>query len=74
MLRNRWILATGSLVSLVCAGLVAVALLTAGPGVTRTNFGRLESGMTLGEAEAILGSPPCDIAPNGRSCLIFLMS
>jgi hypothetical protein len=74
MLRNRWIVAAGGLASLVCAGLVVLAILPARPGITWTNFNRLESGMTQAEAEAILGGPPRAIAPNGTSWWMLLMS
>jgi hypothetical protein len=66
VLRNRWILAAGTLASLACAGLVIFALLPAKPGVTWRNFDRIETGMTKADAEAILGGPPHDIAPDGR--------
>jgi hypothetical protein len=66
MLKNRWIMATGMLGGIVCAGFLVLALLPARPAVTQANFDRLKEGMTQGEVEAIFGGPPKCKSSNGR--------
>jgi hypothetical protein len=66
MLRQRSILAVGTLSSVAGGGIVVLALLLGRPGITRANFDRIEMGMTQVEVETLLGGPPDDIAPNGR--------
>jgi hypothetical protein len=74
MRRNRWIPIGGSLAVLSGAVLIHFAIWSARPGVTASNFARLELGMTQAEVEEILGGPPSHIAPNGRNWvgLMFL--
>ena len=64
---KRWIPAAVAVTILVFSGLIVLPNHLAGPGVTRANFNRIETGMTLDEVEEILGGPPCFDAPNGRS-------
>ena len=39
----------------VVVALGVIAILPSGPGVTKSNFDRIENGMTTGEVEAIFG-------------------
>jgi len=41
-------------------------LMPARPGVTRSNFERVQDGMTLAEVSAVLGEPS-DVSPGGRA-------
>lgn len=67
MRRNRWILIGGWLALLSGAPLIHFAIWSARPGITATNFSRLEVGMTKAQVEEILGGPPSEVAPNGRN-------
>jgi len=40
-----------------CLALGAIALMPPQPGVTKSNFGRIQNGMTRAEVEMILGCP-----------------
>jgi hypothetical protein len=72
MRRHRGILIAGPLAILSGAILIHFAIWSARPGITATNFSRLELGITQAEAEEILGGPPSHIAPNGRNWIGLL--
>jgi hypothetical protein len=67
MSKKRLLLCSAALGA--CAGLAILvpALWPEPPGVTYANFNRVEIGMSQAEVEAILGGPPRDTAPNGKS-------
>src|SRR5262245_46195110 len=55
---------------LLCLGLSAVVILLLAshrPGVTRTNFDRIETGSTRADVEELLGGRPRDESPNGTN-------
>ena len=54
-MRKRLLLASGTMAGLVGVAVVVVAMLPPGPGVTKANFDRVETGMNLEAAERILG-------------------
>ena len=54
-MRKRLLLAAGTMAGLVGVFLVVLAMLPAGPGVTKANFDRIEKGMTLAEVKEIFG-------------------
>lgn len=54
--KRRCLISVGILAACVCATLVVFALVPE-PGVTKTNFDRIEKGMTEADAEAIFGRP-----------------
>jgi hypothetical protein len=73
MRKSRWILLGSSLALLSGAVLIHFAIWSARPGITGTNFARLEVGMSQAEAEEILGGPPNHVAPNGRNWMGLMM-
>jgi hypothetical protein len=73
MFRNRWTW-IAALAILGCALFAHFAVVSTRPGITLSNFGRLELGATRAQAEELLGGPPSAVAPNGRQWigLLFL--
>jgi len=66
MFRNRWTW-IAALAILGCAVFAHFAVMSARPGITRSNFARLELGATRAQAEELLGGRPSAVAPNGRT-------
>src|SRR5579862_7764024 len=58
MLRNRWFRWTAALALLLAAGFIHFTIWAARPGITLSNFNRLEVGMTQADAEELLDGPP----------------
>lgn len=56
--RRRWLLCAAALVGLAAVGLVVVAMLPTGPGVTKANFDLVSEGMTKDQVGVIFGSEP----------------
>ncbi len=54
-MRKRYFISAGIMAASLGLALVILAVLPSGPGVTKTNFSRIEKGMTLEEVEAVLG-------------------
>lgn len=67
MTRRHWKSMFAALASLACTGYIGLSVWPTLPGITRANFARIELGMTQAQTEAILGGPPSDIAPGGRT-------
>ena len=57
MNRKRSIVVCGIVVSIACVLLITYAVLPARPGVTKTNYDRIELGMTKADVAAIMGKP-----------------
>jgi hypothetical protein len=55
-MKKRYLTVAGLVTACFCVILAVLALLPPGPRVTKTNFDRIEIGMTLSEVEAILGT------------------
>ena len=72
MFRSRWTW-VASFAILGCAMFAHFAIWSSRPGITRSNFARLEMGATRAQAEELLGGPPSITAPNGRSWIGLML-
>jgi hypothetical protein len=55
--KRRYVLCAGVLAACVCLAIAVLAMLPAGPGVSKGNFDRIELGMDVSEVEQLLGGP-----------------
>ena len=57
MTKRRWLAVAGVLGVAACMTLLVLALMPAGPGVTKANFDRIKAGMNRAEVEELFGRP-----------------
>ncbi len=73
MSATRLLVGAAALAAVGGLGLLTVALWPEPPGVTYTNFRRVEAGMSRAEVIAVFGTTPGPVAPNGRSWVGLLL-
>ena len=69
MIRIHWKRTAAFIALLGFAASVHFSIWSNRPGVTASNYSRLELGMTQSQVEEFLGGPPSLLAPNGRNWL-----